>query len=429
MRWTSTLLRCGEISFHLACHTGRLALRTLAHRVRRSPTPFLTLLGEELSDLFEALGATFVKLGQILSSRPDLLSPEVAFSLARLQDEVAPFAEDQVPVLLAAAFGRPPGEVFARFEPQPLASASVAQVHRAELHDGREVAVKIRRPGVVSQVERDVCLARFVVAVLARLPPLRPVPLAELVEELAAPILQQLDFAREAASLRRFRANFAHSEHVTLPAPVEELCTGSVLTLEYLGGLEKVTSRNFSAEERRTAALAGLRALYKMIFLDGFVHADLHPGNVFLRRWGEIVLLDTGLVAELNEQDLRDFVDFFFGLVNNQGSICARILYDNATWRSPRCDRGAFEAAVVDLVAHHAALRSRDFEVTRFVYQLIETQRRFGVRGSTKFIMTVLAMVVYDGICKQLYPECEFQREARGFLITARYRRNRSVAV
>jgi ubiquinone biosynthesis protein len=319
-------------------------------------------------------------------------------------------------------------EVFESFDLEPLASASIAHVHRATLPDGREVAVKIRRPGSVRQVEADLALMARGAHLLAKLPPLRVMPLTELVAELSAPIRQQLDFEREAENLRRFRTHFEGVEHIAMPVLVEELCTPSVLTMEYLDGLEKVTSERFSAAERRTAALAGLRALYRMIFTHGFVHADMHPGNVYLRRWGEVVILDMGLVAELSDDDLRDFVDFFFGLVNDQGEICARILWETAPYRAPRADREQFTAAIVELVSRHARLKSHEFEVSLFVYQLIDIQRRSGIRGATNFIMTVLSMVVFDGICKQLYPDCDFQREARGFLIMARYRKTRMAA-
>ena len=215
-------------------------------------------------------------------------------------------------------------------------------------------------------------------------------------------------------------------EHIKIPALVEDLCGGGVLTMEYISEMQRVDSTGFNPAQRKTAALAGLRALYKMIFNDGLIHADMHPGNVFIRAWGELVILDTGLVARLSERDQQDFVNFFFGLVNNQGSECARIIYDNASFRAGDCDRLAFEQAMIELIARHSALKSHEFEVGLFVYQLIQTQRRFGIRGSTKFMMTILSMVVFDGICKQLYPQCDFQGEARAFLITARYRRPQS---
>ncbi len=418
----SALGRLAEIVALVAVHGGRWALRLGLTRLRRPAPPAGALLGEVLADLFQALGPTFIKAGQILSARPDLLSPTVAGPLARLQDQIEPFDARLVPGLLQAAFARPLEEVFASFESAPLSCASVAQVHRARLQDGRDVAVKIRRPGIVRRVERDFRLLRLLARTAARLPGMRTVPVVELVGEIERPIVQQLDLAHEARSLRQLRRNFAGHERIRIPAPIDELCRDSVLTMEHMAELQKVTAPGFSTHERQAAAQAGLRALYKMIFVDGFIHADMHPGNVFLRGRGELVLLDLGLVAVLDETDQRDFSDFFFGIVCNDGRACARVVWDTALYRTRRSDRAAFEAAMVALIGRHASLRSRDFEITTFVYQLMETQRRFGIRGSTKFIMTVLSMVVYDGICKQLYPECDFQNEARGYLMLARYR-------
>jgi len=395
----------------------------LSHPIAHAGPAPPELLGLSLARLFEALGVTFVKLGQVLSARPDLISPAVAAPLARLQDDVAPFDGERIPEILRQAFGRPMEEVFERFDFLPVASASVAHVHRGRLTDGREVAVKIRRPGVERQVESDLWLFRAGARALSLLPGMKLMPLLELVDELAEPIRQQVDFALEAENLRRFRRNFAAVDHVRIPAPVDGLCTSSVLVMEFMDRLEKVGAvSTMPAAQRRTAATTGLRALYKMIFTDGFVHADMHPGNVFLRRSGEVVLLDVGLVAQLSEEDQRAFVDFFFGLVTNDGLTCARIVYDTATHRARRCDREAFESAVVELIDRYSALRAREFEVTRFVYQLMATQRRFGLRGSTKFIMAILSLVVFDGICKQLDPECDFQSEALGFLLMAKFR-------
>jgi ubiquinone biosynthesis protein len=382
-------------------------------------------LGQSLAECAEQLGPTFLKIAQILSSRPDLLSPELTAPLARLQDQVRPFDSRRIPALIEAAFGRRIDDLFSRFDLEPVSAASIAHVHRATLKDGRTVAVKIRRPGIDTIVRRDFRLLRLLARCGSALPMLRVMPLQELVEEIAAPILLQLDFVQEAAANRALRRNLQSSEDVTIPALVDVLCTESVLTMEFLDDLQKVTGDVLDVLARRRAALAGLRALYRMIFLNGVVHADLHPGNFFVRPFGRVAILDTGLVIHLSEDTRRDFVDFFFGIVNDEGDVCARIVYDGALWRAPWCDRDAFGLAMRRLVSRYAALKSRDFEVTAFVFELLETQRRFGIRGSTSFIMTVLAMVVYDGICKQLHPECDFQAEARGYLITARYQRAR----
>jgi ubiquinone biosynthesis protein len=424
---TLALLRAGEILFLVVLHgtgfAGRAAVLSARRRFRRGlREELLELLGASLVGLLQSLGPTFVKAGQILSSRPDLFPPELVRPLSRLQDSLPPIPAHQVPALVQAGLSRKLEDVFSAFDSHPIACGSIAQVHRARLLDDTEVAVKVRRPGVEHQIERDLRLLRGLGAAANALPGLRAMPVAELVEEIGGPILQQANFRREARSNQRFQASFSDVEHVWFPAVIESLCSDSVLTMEFAAQARKVTSAGLSDAERETAALAGLRALYRMIFVDGFIHADLHPGNVFVRRWGEVVIVDSGLTAELSALDQRDYVDFFFGLVNNRGDECARIIWDTAAYRPPHCDRKGFDAAVAGLIGEHSALRSQEFEITRFVYQLMEIQRRFRIRGSTRFIMTILAMVVYDGICKQLFPKCDFQREARGFLLTARYR-------
>jgi ubiquinone biosynthesis protein len=420
----SMILRALEIMWLVARYGAGGCVRAAYLCLRRRPDQCARLVGETVARCCEALGPAFIKAGQILSARPDLLPAGVGAPLRRLQNQIAPFDGARASQIIEAAFGCPLHELFDAFDVEPIASASIAQVHRARLKDGREVAVKVRRPGVSRLVNNDMRILGVMANTLSVLPGMRAVPLPELVNEFVDPIKQQLDFQVEAANNRRFREQFALAEHIRLPALVDDLCTENVLTMEYLDRLQRTDANSLSAAECTTAALAGLRALYKMIFIDGFVHADMHPGNVYVREWGEFVILDTGLVACLNAANRRDFVDFFFGLINNESRECARIIWENASYRAKNCDRQAFDAAMVVLIGRHSALKCHEFEVAQFVYELMETQRRFKIRGSTTFMMTILSMVVFDGICKQLYPLCDFQNEARGFLITARYRRN-----
>jgi ubiquinone biosynthesis protein len=313
----SPILRSFEILFLVARYGAGFCVRAAYLCVRRRRDQYGRLLGESLAKLCEALGPTAIKIGQILSSRPDLIPAGVGAPLLRLQEQIAPFDSSGITKTIEAAFARPFAELFDSFDLTPVAAASIAQVHRARLKDGRDVAVKIRRPGISRVVKNDMRILNFIPKVLSRLPGMKAVPLPELISDIQVPIEQQLDFHLEAANNRRFREAFALVEHIRIPALVEDLCTENVLTMEYLDRLQRTDSTGFSAPERQTAALAGLRALYKMIFLDGFIHADMHPGNVFIRECGEFVILDTGLVAVLDETDQRDFVDFFFGLVNN----------------------------------------------------------------------------------------------------------------
>jgi ubiquinone biosynthesis protein len=410
--------RCLEVAAWSAAY----GLRYAGRRLARPGADRATLRGEVLAGLLETLGPTFIKVGQILSTRPDVLPPETIVPLARLQDRVAPLDLPAISARLHEAFGRPADEVFAALAPVPLSTASIAQVHHARLHDGREVAVKVRRPGLRNRVRDDLRILRAGAWLLQRLPGLRLVPFEGFVREFGRAIERQLDFRLEAANNRRFQEHFRLMPQVRFPRLVDALCTDAVLTMEYVDGLTKVAHLGLGPGERREAARLGLKALYKMIFIDGFIHADMHPANLFFVRGPGLVLLDLGLVTELERHDLEAFVDFFLGLAENDGRACARVLYEEASYRPPRCDRAGFEAAMVALIDRHASLPARAFEVTRFAAELFATQRRYGLRGPTAFTMTLVALLVYEGMVKQLHPELDFQQEARLFILRARTR-------
>jgi ubiquinone biosynthesis protein len=247
-------------------------------------------------------------------------------------------------------------------------------------------------------------------------PAMRLVPLKGIVKEFGQVIEQQLDFTLEADNNRIFRQNFAHCQQIVIPRLYDNLCGEAILTMEYLDGLIKVGHLDLTTQEREAAAITSLRALYQMIFIDGFTHGDMHPGNIFFRRNGEFVMLDLGLVARLSGSDLIDFASFFFGMVTNNGQECARVVYESATFRAPYCDRKKFETAMVELVDRHSSKGARDFEVSEFALQLFNTQRRHGICGSTNFMMTILSLVVFEGIAKQIHPNLDFQGEARRFI-------------
>lgn len=411
------VVRAGVIAAVSAAHGVRaVAGRVAIWRVRPDDD-----LPRRVAALLEDLGPTFIKAGQILSCRPDLLPRSWCDALGRLQEDVAPVPARQVTATIEDAFGAPLSRLFAHFDCVPIAAGAIAQVHRAVLSDGRVVAVKVRRPDAVRHMEGDFAIMFALASFLSRVPALRALPIRELIEHVAAAVCGQLDLQAEADNHRRLRLLLADADHLRIPALVEPLCAASVLTMEFVDGLQHVVATPLPSPRRQALALTGLRALYRMIFREGLVHADMHPGNVFVRRDGGLVLLDMGLVARLSPDDRRAFTDFFFGLVNGHGAKCARILIGGASAFGPRYDAARFEHAIVELVDRYARLRSSEFEITRFVGELLDRQRRFDVRGSTAFITTVLAMVVYDGICKQLYPDCDFQAEARGFLILNRY--------
>ena len=403
------------------------AVHGLLYGVRRGlmapdadPAGIGRLQGASLAALLERLGPTYVKLGQVLSTRPDLIGGAVAAGLSRLQERVRAVPGPIAMRALRDGLARDPAELFSFVAPTPLACGSIAQIHRATTTSGRDVVVKIRRPGIVRRLEADVTLLLELAAVIERLGlrfPVRP-----WLRQFADAVRAQLDLEHEADNYRLLRNNLADIAGLRIPAVVHELTAPSVLTLEFLDNLHHIDEQQLSFEDRRRALHVGLTALYRMIFVDGFVHADLHPGNVFFRRGGECVLLDAGVVARLEGAVRLDFIDFFIGLVANRGERCAQIIYDNALYRAPASDRDAFEAEVRALVARFSALPARDFEVTAFAMGLFDIQHRHQIYGAPDFMMAIVALLCYEGIVKRVEPDLDFQAMARAMLPSARVR-------
>ena len=379
--------------------------------------------GHLLSLYFERLGPTFVKFGQAISTRTDYLHPEILAGLQRLQQHASPVAFSEVERGLRAAYGERIATLFLEIDPVALGSGAIAQVHRAVCADGRTVALKVRRAGVRAQLLLDAHLALAIARLIARLPMMRNTPVVEAMSETFGILTAQTDFPREAASMRRLRENFRYVDGVRFPEVIEELCTDTTIAMEYLDDLARVDAPDVDVSERRQIALTGLRALYRMIFDHGFVHADLHPGNVFRGANGCVAMLDAGLVTEVDEATRQDFVAFFFAVVNNQGCECADIVWRTAVARPCESRHPAFEAEMSDFIATESAKKSGEFEVVGFVHRLLDIQRRHGLRATPAFVTMVFAMAVYDGLCRNLFPGCDFQGEARGYLIAARYRR------
>ena len=406
-----------EIGIALCFHIARFGGRLLWSKVSRKPRPWQALLGLSIAELCDTLGATFIKIGQILSTRCDLFPSELIEPLIMLQDRIKPFAFRHVSSIILVQYGSSLKEVFAEFEEQPISSASIASVYRARLHDGSLVAVKIRRPDIKRKVRNDMRLMIFLARGLARLPQMRLVPVVEMVNELGVAIEQQVDLRIEARNNRRFRAQLAQETQVQVPALVDRYCTEAILVMEFIDHLVRIDELDWTTAEYQESLITGLRALYTMIFLDGFIHCDMHPGNFFLRRGGQVVILDTGFIAKLSDQDRRHFARFFLGIATNAGRDCARILYETASSKSDTFDREGFDLAIVDLISRFAGSKAAEFQVATFAFHIFDIQRRFGLRGSTNFTMAILSLLIFEGIAKQLYPQLDFQSEALPFIL------------
>jgi ubiquinone biosynthesis protein len=376
--------------------------------------------GESVLELFRSLGATFIKVGQIMSTRPDLLPEHITRALERLQDDVGPFSLDAVMRTVQEDLGGPVGQVFAEFAPVPLASASVSQVHKARLPDGRVVAVKVRRPNVVELCAFDLAVMRVAARLLAKIPRLAPLAPAAAVEEFGRAVAAQLDFRIEAANNRRFRQNFRGHPDIVFPEVIEELSTARILCMSYIEGTKILAVGRTRSDPKRIARL-GLQALMKMIFSDGFVHADLHPGNIFITTDDRLAMLDLGLVGELDPPHRKAFARFFAAWAQRDGDTMARLMFSmSAAGDDGARDTEAYQryrAAIIEFVGRYWGQRLGEVQVGKVLLDLLGILRRHRIRMSPTFTIVNIAIAVTEGIGKQLDPELDLMAEALPYFL------------
>jgi ubiquinone biosynthesis protein len=366
-----------------------------------------------LTALLVGLGATFVKVGQIMSTRPDLFPPHIIKGLEKLQDDVGAFSVRHVERSIVEDFGAPPSTVFASFDATPIASASVAQVHRATMQDGREVAVKVRRPRIEQIVRFDLTVMRLVARVVALVPSLRLLAPVESIDEFGRAIRMQIDLTIEADNNRRFHANFAGDPDVEFPDLVPELCSARVLTMTFVRGAKVLEAGKRSKDPARLARI-GFRTLLKMVFEDGFVHADLHPGNILVTPEDKVAILDLGLTATLDEDNRRNFGRFFASWAVGDGKSMAKMMSDLSP-SSKVNDYPAFEREVMEFTARYLGKPLGEVAVSQVAFDMMGILRRHRVRVNPTFTMCNIAIAVTEGIGKQLDPSLDLLQQALPF--------------
>ena len=370
--------------------------------------------GQRMAELVVALGATFVKVGQIMSTRPDLFPPHIIRALTRLQDNVGAFDWKHVERTIREELGEPPDVLFATFDRTPVASASVAQVHRATLASGEEVAVKVRRPGLDDIVWFDLSIMRLVARVISIVPSIRLLAPVESVDQFGAAIRAQIDLRIEADNNRRFAKNFANVTDVGFPALHDALCSRSVLTMDFIRGVKVLDAPKQLGVDGTRLAKIGFRTLLQMVFADGFVHADLHPGNILVDEHGKVMILDLGLTAELDDAARRAFAQFFASWAGGNGTIMARLMSDLSP-SSKVADYAKYEAEVNEFVARYHGKALGEVQVSTVAFDMFNILRRHRVRVNPTYTMCNVAIAVTEGIGKQLDSSLDLTQEALPF--------------
>ena len=372
-------------------------------KVDKAPdAPFARRLRRVLAEL----GPTFVKLGQVLSVRPDIVPSDVIVELERLQDDVPPADSAEVTRLLEGELGGTIEERFASFDPDPLASASIAQVHRATLPDGRHVAVKVQRPGIESSIRSDLHILYSLAHLLAgriALPGLyTPVGI---VREFEAAMQLELDFLQEARSAHRFRASFSDSPDVVVPEIYEEMSTRRVMVMELLDGVPLSRLAPCSAEVTHAMDLL-IEATYQQVFEHGFFHGDPHPGNLLVLEDGRLAYLDFGLTGQLTVEMRDVVVALFVGLVMSDAETVALTLY-RAGATDGRVDLKGFKREVERLMAKYHGATLTELSQTTSLVEFVETAARFRIRLVPEYVVLVRTASILDGIARRMLPDTD----------------------
>lgn len=373
-------------------------------------------LADALSSLLIHLGPAFVKGGQLLSTRVDLMPPSWCATLGRLHDRVGPMSPGQRRRALRSAY-RPGQWPFAELDDAVVGSGSIACVYRGRLRDGREVAVKVRRPGISHRMHADLRLLAVAAGLGQRVPGLRRVPMRRMVDQVAQAVLHQLDLNGEGEALDRLRANLTGL--IRVPAPVTEAAGDGVLVMEYVDGLERFGPEDLTREERRAIVRRVLQGVYRMLFIDGLVHCDMHPGNLYLTRDGGAVLLDAGFVVRLSPPVKRLFAEFFLNLSTGRAEACADVVLRSAEHVPPGCDLTGFRRGISELVLSSHRATAGQFRLAPFAARLFDLQRRSGIAAAPEFVFPLLSLLVLEGMINNFDVDVDFQAEAIPTLLQA----------
>lgn len=380
---------------------------------------------ERVRRAFEEMGPTFVKLGQVLATRVDLFTPEWIAEFEKLQNKVPPVPFEQVRAQLEEDLGAPPGEVFAMFDPEPIAAASIAQVYRARLHSGEAVAVKVRRPGIKPLVEADMrLLHRLAEAIESESPELARFQPRALVRQLQASLARELDLAAECRNAERIAASFADEPALLVPMVHWQWTSERVNVQAFIDGipLSDIDAIEAAGGDRCAIARLGAQAELKMLFADGFFHADPHPGNVFWLPGDRLALIDFGMVGRLSPARRAQMVELLDGLVRRDAEPVADILLDWTT--DAGVDAEAIAQRVDAFIDRYHGVPLKDLHLGGMMGEITALLREYRLALPPDLAMMIKVLVTLEGIGRKLDPDFDMAGEAAPFLqraMLARY--------
>jgi len=374
--------------------------------------------GERIRLTLEDLGPIFVKFGQMVSTRRDLLPDDIADELIKLQDKVPPFSGKLAVEQIEKALGSPVSELFLEFDETPLASASVAQVHTATLLDGTEVVVKVLRPKIEKIIRRDVQLLTTIARLAQRYSKearrLRPV---EVADEFRKTIFDELDLMREAANASQLRRNFLHSEQLYVPEVFWDLCRQNVMVIERIYGTNvgKVDELKSQGISMQLLGERGVEIFFTQVFRDNFFHADMHPGNIFVSPEGRYIAVDFGIMGTLTTEDQRYLAENLLAFFNRDYRRVAE-LHVESEWvpKSTRVEE--FEAAIRTVSEPIFEKPLAQISFGHFLLRLFQVARRFDMEVQPQLVLLQKTLLNIEGLGRQLYPELDLWTTAKPYM-------------
>ena len=398
----------------------RLWFRTLGALLPSDPLKLAR--GERLRQSFESLGPIFVKFGQLLSTRRDLLPEDIADALAKLQDRVAPFDSALAMAEIERGLGQSIEDVYQSFDQTPIASASISQVHFAKMHDGREVAVKVLRPGMLGFIEADLALMRQFASVLLKLSAdARRLRLLDVIDEFDMILHDELDLLREAANANQLRRNFADSPLLLMPEMIWSATANNVLTMQRMQGIpiSRIDALLEAGIDLKRLSRDGVEIFFTQVFRDGFFHADMHPGNIFVAadgpNKGRYIALDFGIVGSLSEEDKNYLAQNFLAFFRRDYRRVAQ-LHLQAGWVPEKVRVEVLEAAVRSCCEPVFDKPLKEISLGQVLMRLFQVSRRFGVQVQPQLVLLQKTLLNVEGLGRQLDPDLDLWVTAKPFL-------------
>jgi ubiquinone biosynthesis protein len=382
-------------------------------------------LGIRMCAALTELGPTFVKLGQVLSTRPDLVGPDLANELSKLQDKVDPLPFDVMRPVIEESLGETLENLFSTFDPVPVAAASISQVYRATLNTGEPVAVKVQRPGIEKKIDADLNLMRQIAQWSADRVGEAWFDPVGVVDEFARSIRREQDLLIEARILEQFREGFGNREDIFVPMTYPALCHSQILTMDWVDGVRVDEFDAYAVRncDRKTVANLGCEILCEMVFVHRLFHADPHPGNVFITHNNQIAFLDCGMAGHLERTDVAALADLFLAIIQRDSNACVSAILTLTTSDEPE-DRQSLEHEIAEFIAFEAPMIVSGGQVARGIERAIEIVRRYSLALAPRFSMLLKALATIERVGHQLDPDVDVLPIIRPYverLIVERY--------